>query len=117
MFQELLNRQAGSAERPKPLPVGTYILQVVDVKFDQSRVKKTPQVDFVFAVLGPTQDVDQTQLVGVDYSKKRPNHTFYLTDDALYRLDDFLFKALKMSLQTGETYAQIIPRAKGNQVL
>lgn len=91
-FQSILDRPVGDAERPKPMPVGTYVCVVSgQPKFDKSTKKQTEYVEFTLKFLEAGDDVDPDALEAVGGIKdKTIRNTYYLTDASLFRLDDFL---------------------------
>lgn len=96
----ILDRQTGDAERPKPLPVGTYRAIVTGApRFDKSTKKGTDYVEFTLKFLSAEDDVDQDDLNSaltkksgetVPLNSKTSRLTFYLTEDAVYRFDEFV---------------------------
>lgn len=89
-FGALLDRQIGTSERPKPVPPGTWEVLVTSHKFGESAQKKTPYVEFTFRLQSPKDDVDPDALDGFDFRGKTVRDTFYLTEDAMFRLEEFL---------------------------
>lgn len=99
-FSSILDRQSTEIERPKPLPIGTYLCVVKgQPRMDKSSKKQTPFVEFTLAIIQAQDDVDQESLDEFlsrkDGSKKALNEqstraTFYLTEDAAWRLTEFL---------------------------
>ncbi len=105
-FGAILDRAPKEVERPKSLPIGTYIWVVKGVpRYDKSAQKKTDFVEFTVVPQGPAQgtegnlDVDQEALDEVltrkDGSKiaiqaKSQRLTYYITEDAVWRLKEFL---------------------------
>lgn len=106
-FAPILERKHGEGERPKQLPVGSYIWITKGVpRLDRSTQKKTPFAEFTVVPQGPVQngdgenlDVDQEALdealtrkngEKIAIQAKATRLTFYLTDDAEWRLDEFL---------------------------
>lgn len=120
-FKELLSRPVESAERPPVKPAGTYHGVIKEYKFDESRDKKTPFVRFVFSSLTPGADIHPSQLVNpktgdqIDLSKWAPYKDFYLTEDALYRLREFL-QSLGIPI-AGRQFDETIPESKGMPVI
>ena len=102
-FESILDMPAADVERPKPLPAGTYDA-IVQGLYEEgvSSQKKTPFVQFAFAIQAADEDVDEddmeTFLTNKDGTKKvlqnivlKNNSTkFYTTPDSMYRLTDFL---------------------------
>lgn len=94
-FGSILDQPSENIEKPKPLPVGTYICSVKGLpKMDVSSKKKTEYVEFTLQILGAHDDVDQEALAealkGKALSEKTIRATYYLTEDAVWRLKDFL---------------------------
>lgn len=85
-FSHLLARNTSSIEKPKALPGGTYYAIISDKKVEESAKKKTPMVVFALRVTEAGDGVDQTLLEGIDLGKKPLRKTFFLTEDALFRL-------------------------------
>ena len=113
-FKALLKVRVADAERPKPLPVGTYTCTVTEIAGGESRQKKTPFVSFTFRVLQTGPDVDQTSLPP-NWSGREITQEFYLTEGALWRLREFLENALGLEIGM-RTFDEIIPESKGKMV-
>jgi len=102
-FESILDMPAADVERPKPIPAGTYDA-IVQGLYEEgvSSQKKTPFVQFAFAIQGADEDVDEddltTYLTAKDGSVKslasvvlKNNSTkFYTTPDSMFRLTDFM---------------------------
>lgn len=90
-FASILDESPAEVERPKPLPAGTYLCVVAGVPtYDKSSKKGTPFVQFTLRPLSAESDVDPESLLergGLENKSIRA--TYYLTDDAIYRLDEF----------------------------
>lgn len=94
-FNDVLDRPSDSIEKPKPLPVGHYLAAVKGQgELGHSKEKKTPQVEYTLQLLQAAEDVDQEALAevlkGKAISEKTVKATFYLTEDAIWRLKEFL---------------------------
>ena len=113
-FKDLLAKPAEQAERPKPLPVGTYVFLVKGHSFGQSDKKKTDFVEFQLVPQEPKEDVDQELLSGLDWRKKVLPATFYFTEDAVYRLKEFLEK---FGLNTKLSFGELIPQVTGKAII
>lgn len=101
-FESILDMPAADVERPKPLPVGTYDA-IVQGLYEEgvSSQKKTPFVQFAFAIQGADEDVDEDDLTTYLTSKddtvkalnsvvlKNNSTKFYTTPDSMFRLTDF----------------------------
>lgn len=113
-FKKILSKPADKVERPKALPAGTYFGNIDKYTFDESKQKKTPYIRFFVKVASPGPDVDAASLEGIDLSKKQLQKDFYLTDESLYRLTDFL-AALGINI-TGRSIDECVPETKGMSV-
>ena len=116
-FKSLLEKQADQQEAPKPLPVGHYAVMAIKHEFGQSSQKKTPYVRFFFQGMsaGFDVDADQFEACGGDERLGKVNlrSDFYLTEDALFMLTQFLEK-LDIDME-GRSFADLIPEACANQ--
>jgi len=115
-FASILNRPVDSAEKPKPLPAGEYMLLINKREFGESMQKKTPYVRFHFTIQAPGPDVALDKLAGIDLNKKSLRSDFYLTDDSLYRLRKFLEEDLKLP-SSGRPFASLIEETVGKNVV
>ena len=62
-FQAILSKQAATIEKPKPLPVGSYLCNTPKIpEFKAVGKDETPCAEFGFVVLAPTEDVDPTEI-------------------------------------------------------
>lgn len=117
-FQDLLSQPVSEVSRPKPLPVGSYVFMISDFKFDESRQKKTKFVQFVLKPVMALDDVDQSELSeslgDKTLSDKEFKQDFYLTGDAIWRLDEFLLESVGTTADTPRM--EQINEAKGQQV-
>lgn len=117
-FTKLLGKSAGSAKKPVALDPGEYPAIIKSHEMGESRQKKTPFVQYNIGYTGWPEGTDpQVDNEGeeIDLSKKTHNIKFYLTDDAMFRLDDFL-RGLEVDLE-GKTYLEAIPEAEGLAVV
>lgn len=123
-FASILDKPATEVDRPKPLPVGTYICVVNGLpRFDKSSKKQTEFVEFALKPLAASEDVDDEALVtaltrGDGSSKALQDMTiraiYYLTEDAIWRLKKFL-EDLGIDSE-GKSLRQMIDEAPGRQV-
>lgn len=93
-FTEILSRKAEEVEKPKPLPVGQYLWSIPNL-FEQEEIgeNKTPALIWKVKCVAPQSDVDMAALAESGNAKDREQRvTFFLTEDALWRLRDFLTK-------------------------
>lgn len=90
-FSSILDEAPTEVNRPKPLPIGTYLCIVKGQPvYDKSSQKGTPYVEFTLAVIAAEDDVDEDELSEMGgFEGKTLRATYYTTDDAIYRLDEF----------------------------
>jgi hypothetical protein len=89
-FSSILDESPTEVAVPLPLPQGTYVFSVGMYRYDKSTKKGTKFVDFPLTPIAAESDVDEEELEsagGLDGKTVRA--TFYLTEDAIYRLDGF----------------------------
>ncbi len=91
-FGALLDKPASDVERPKPLPQGSYHCIVKGLpRFDKSSKKFTEFVEFTLQPTAAGEDVDEEDLAAMGgIANKTIRATYYITEDALWRLKDFL---------------------------
>lgn len=91
-FQSILDKPSNEIERPKPLPAGSYVCVIQGMpKFDKSSKKGTPYVEFTLKPIQAGDDVDAEALQEMGgLGEKTLRGTFYITEDAAWRLTDFL---------------------------
>jgi len=91
-FGALLDKPASDVERPKPLPQGSYHCIVKGLpRFDKSSKKFTEFVEFTLQPTSAGEDVDEEDLEAMGgIANKTIRATYYITEDALWRLKDFL---------------------------
>lgn len=100
-FKELLSRQVDEVEPPKIFPAGIYEAMITEHKFDNSSQKGTPYCRFMCKLIAPVGEYDQAafeEAGGLEKLNSRNplRYDFYLTEDAFYRLKDFMTKGLKL---------------------
>lgn len=115
-FASLLSKRVDTTERPKLIPPGTYQSVVQGHEFGESARKRTPYVRFSIQPITPEPDVDQELLQAfggvAKLREKSLRVDFFLTEDAMYRLREFLENHLRLN-SNGRSYDQVIPEAKG----
>ena len=91
-FGALLDKPASDVERPKPLPQGSYHCIVKGLpRFDKSSKKQTEFVEFTLQPTEAGEDVDADDLAAMGgIANKTIRATYYITEDSLWRLKDFL---------------------------
>lgn len=90
-FASILDEAPTEVNRPKPLPAGTYEFVVRGVPlYDKSSKKQTDYVQFNLVPIAAHDDVDEDDLKEMGgFEGKIVRATYYLTEDAAYRLDEF----------------------------
>lgn len=95
---DILDLPAIDSERPKPFPQGTYIAQLQGLpREDLSPRKQTRFLEFtllpvdVYRDKHGRSDVDEVALEAMGgFGNRTLRDTYYLTEDAMYRVRDFL---------------------------
>jgi hypothetical protein len=116
-ISDILNRPAEDVEAPKPLPVGSYNCVVKGLpEQGESSVKKTPYLRFSFQIVSPREDVEASDIEEFETNKtgeKTPiagriiTSDYYLTNEALFMLTDFL-EALGIDFTNGKSVSAAI---------
>ena len=90
-FGSILDAAPSEVERPKPLPAGSYTCVIKGLpRYDKSSKKGTPFVEFTLQPIEAGEDVDEDDLKAMGgFTNKTIRATYYLTEDAAYRLDEF----------------------------
>ena len=114
-FGSILDRAPSEIEKPKPLPQGSYITQIVgQPRFDKSSKKQTEYVEFTHKLLSALDDVDEDELKALGGVKdKVMKNTFYLTESAAWRLKEFLEHC---GIEEGDSLREMIEETPGKQV-
>ena len=120
-FSAILDTQMSEVERPKPIPVGHYIAMVDGrYKQDVSAQKQTPYVEFQMKLIKALDDVDADDLKAAltkpsgqstPLNAKSLRNTYYLTEDSLFRLKDFL-EDLGLDVN-GKTFSELLDETAG----
>lgn len=112
-FNDLLDKDPTTFERPPTLPEGDYLGVIKGKTYGESSKKKTPFVQFQFGVVSPLESVSQEALADIDLTKVKLKDDFYLTEDAMYRLREFL----EMADCVQDTTRESIEAAVGQQIV
>jgi hypothetical protein len=89
-FSSILDESPTEVAAPQPMPQGTYVCVVQGVTYDKTTKKGTDYVEFTLRPVSAEADVDEEEVAGFgDFDSKTLRATFYLTEDAIYRLDEF----------------------------
>lgn len=115
-FTNLLEKKIDDVEAPVLLPQGTYLMTIAQYKTGESAQKKTPYVEFELKVVSPVEVEDQESLAKVKNLQDKTLKTqFYLSEDALFRLKDFLTKT-GLPVE-GRSFNEILSEIAGAQVV
>lgn len=117
-FTAWLSKPAGKAVRPPALPVDKYPGRIQGYEYGDQNTNKTPYVRYQISLMGWPEDVPEEKksykdregnIVPINLQRIRLRKDFYLTEDAFWRLDDFL-RSCNISLD-GTTYQEVCPKA------
>lgn len=111
-FSEILNKRSEEIERPKPLPVGTYLMMIpAPAEIKQIGKNNTDAAEFQCRVVQAMDDVDASALEAAGgIQNKTMRLTFWLTEEAAFRLKEFLINALEVD-ENGRTLGEMMPDA------
>jgi hypothetical protein len=116
-FSSILDRAASEVEAPKPFPIGSYVCIVKGLpRFDKSSKKQTEFAEFTLQPISVLEDVDPDALEEFGgFADKTLRTTFYLTEEAIYRLKDFL---VNCGIEPeGKTLSEMINETPGQTVI
>jgi len=117
-FSSLLRQPAGQAKKPPVLDAGNYPATVRSYEVDNKNKNKTTYVRFHVGYTGwPDGASPQTNEDGtiIDLSKRQGRRDFFLTPDALWRLDEFL-RSCGVDL-AGRSYEEVLPEIVNKSVV
>lgn len=115
-FTSLLNKSMDDVEAPALLPEGSYVMTITGYRTGESQQKKTPYVEFDLKIQAANEDVNQEELAKVKNLQDKTLKTqFYLSEDSLFRLKDFLSKAGHDI--SGKSFAEVLSEIAGSQVV
>lgn len=114
-FSNLLNKPTDNVARPVTLEDGTYFGTVQSHTFGESSSKKTPFVEYTIVLTHAHEDTDVGDIPAEKIVGKKMRTPFYLTDESMYRLVDFIGT---LGVTTaGRTVGELIPQATGQTVM
>ena len=116
-FSKILSKQAETIEKPKPLPIGTFIfLNTALPEFTGIGKKETPAAVFSLQLVAPTDDVDMDQLKAYgEWKGKKQRFVMYLSENAEYRTLEELENSFGID-KTGKTLGQMFNETVNKQV-
>lgn len=90
-FSSILDEAPTEVKVPPPMPAGTYTFVVQgQPRYDKSSKKGTEFVEFTLKPVAVGEDVDEDELNSIGgIDGKTVRATFYLTEDAVFMLDQF----------------------------
>lgn len=114
-FTSLLRKPAGEAKKPAALDAADYPAIIKSFEVGDNNKNKTPYVRFHVTPTGWPGD-PQLGEDGkpIDLSKRNLRRDYFLTEDALWRLDEFI-SALGIDM-SGRSYEEVLPELVGTQV-
>ena len=113
-FSTLLRKLAGEAKKPPTMPAGDYPAVIKAFETGDNNKNKTPYVRFQLGFQGFPPDVEQEDIDGIDLSKRQMRADYYLTEDAMWRLDELL-RTMGLDM-TGKSYEEILREAVGQEI-
>ena len=114
-FSELLKKPAFEAKKPLALPAADDYLGIITSKeLGTSQQKNTPYVRYFVQLTEYPEGTDEADKT-VDLSKRKLRRDFYFTDDALFRLDEFL-RSCKVE-GAGKMYEDLLDEVIGASVI
>jgi hypothetical protein len=111
-FSQFMSKPAGEAKRPPALPQGDYPGVVKSFELGDANKNKTPYVRFHLGLTDWAQGVEPE--ADVELTKRQLRRDYYLTEDALWRLDEFIRSCGVQP--AGQTYEEILPSLVGASV-
>src|SRR5260221_4712227 len=115
-FSTLLRKPAGEAKKPPALPIGDYPGVIKSYELGDQNKNKTPYVRFHVGLLGWADSIPESERqADLDLSKRQMRRDYFLTEDALWRLDEFL-RSIGVKLE-GRSYEEALPDAIGASIL
>ena len=107
-FSSLLKKPIAEAKKPPPLPAGTYQGIVAKYETGDNNKNKTPYVRIFVNLTEWPEDVHEQDKEGIELSKKQQRTDFYLTEDSIYRLAEFIHSCGVKAQDFEEALPQII---------
>ena len=115
-FNDLLEQNTDEVVAPKPMPSGEYTFVVTRYEMDKSSQKQTPFIRYYLRPTAAGDDVDEEMLEQVsNWQQKELKATFYLTENSMFMLKNFLKDACEIEVE-GKQFKELIPEAVGCEV-
>jgi len=111
-FADILSKKVDQIEKPKPLPVGTYLCLIDGAgEYVKLGANQTDAIKIKVKVLQAGEDVDDEALIEAGgVSEKTLFVTLFLTEDAAWRSKKFLVETLGIDgdgKSLGELFTEI----------
>lgn len=114
-FSELMSMPAGEAKRPKALPIGDYSGVIKSHEVGDNNKNKTPYLRVGIVLTGWPENFTPSDIPeDVDLGKRQLRKDYYLTQDALWRLDE-LIRSCGIE-PAGRKYEEVVPELIGQPV-
>ncbi len=114
-FSKLLRKNVSDAKRPPALPAADYPGIIARHELGDQNTNHTPYVRYHVRLTGPAETVDPAELAGIELDKRQMRRDFFLTDDADWRLAEFL-KSCGIETE-GRNFEDTISEAVGKTVV
>lgn len=123
-FTQWLAKPAGKAVRPPALPVEKYPGKVQAYEYGDQNNNHTPYCRYQLSLTAWPEDLPESKKfykdregneIPINLNRMRLRKDFYLTDEALWRLDEFL-RSCGISTE-GKTYQEVCPQVVGTNVM
>lgn len=116
-FSKILSKQATEIEKPKPLPIGSYICNNPQLPtFKGLGKEESPAAVFRVIVLAPDEDVDPQELTDYGEWKGKPiTFNRFLTEASEWRTKEEICQAFGIE-EEGKTLGQIFNETVNRQV-
>ena len=118
-FANILDMAPSEAKPPPVLPVGTYLCVVQGMpRYDKSSQKGTPFAEYTFVVQAAGDDVDEGAIALIDGGVvgKTIKAQYYLTENAMFMLKDFLGHC-GLDVEGAGSFKELMDQANGCQIL
>lgn len=116
-FSKILQKQASAIEKPKPLPVGHYVVNNPQLpKFQGIGKNDTPAATFNLVIISPLDDVDQADLQAYgEYKGKSLRTNMFLTENSEFRTKEELLNVFGLEDDGTKTLGQLFNETIGRQ--
>lgn len=115
-FSNILTKAVDDFKPPVALPPGSYSCIIKSHKLEEIGKNKTPGVIVILGIMAPMADVDQAELEKIEeWQKRELRATFWLTEDSVYRLGEFLKNDLQMNTE-GRSLDEVLSEIDGKTV-